>query len=79
MISPRYQRRDAQNVVNPALLHSPLASPDAPAVFIPPRITSSSCSASLRAWTSSKAESSVQARAQGRRGLEGPTIISSYL
>lgn len=46
-ISPRYQCCDAHNVVNPALLHYPLASPDAPTVFIPPRITSSSCPASL--------------------------------
>ena len=38
----------AQNVVNPALLHSPLAT-DSQVFFLSPRITSFSYSASLRA------------------------------
>lgn len=71
MTSPRYQCVMHRMWLTQPCSHCPLASPDAPSCLLLPE-SSSSCSASLRAWTLSKAESSVQARVQGRRGLEGP-------
>lgn len=46
-ISPSYRGSRAQNMVTSALFYCPLASPGPQASFVPPRIPSSSFSASF--------------------------------